>query len=94
MKKKEGQAHGDACEKSTADIAIVRIPIVSMRPDEDGRVLLWCDRSKASYEDALYPCDPSKNTECRKTGCFKNGGPCSSTRHAEYAAGSIAKKGV
>lgn len=40
-----------------------------------------------AQRDALYPCDPSKNTECRKTGCFKNGGPCNSTRHAEYAVG-------
>ena len=24
----------------------------------------------------LYYCDPSKNVECRKTNCYKNGGPC------------------
>lgn len=24
----------------------------------------------------LYYCDPSKNVECRKTNCYKTGGPC------------------
>lgn len=33
----------------------------------------------------LYFCDPSKNTECRKTGCYLNGGPCRHTTHVEYA---------
>lgn len=33
----------------------------------------------------LYECDPEKNTECRKTGCYINGGECRHTTHAEYA---------
>lgn len=33
----------------------------------------------------LYPCDPEKNTPCRKTMCHINGGPCNSTLKKEYA---------
>ena len=33
----------------------------------------------------LYSCDPAKNIECRKTGCFQNGGPCHATVNEEYA---------
>jgi hypothetical protein len=33
----------------------------------------------------LYECDPEKNTECRKTGCYINGGECRHTTHAEYS---------
>ena len=32
----------------------------------------------------LYRCDPEKNTECRKTACFLNGGPCMHTTKKEY----------
>ena len=32
-----------------------------------------------------YVCDPEKNTQCKKTFCHINGGPCCSTRHLEYA---------
>lgn len=39
----------------------------------------------ANDMNLLYFCDPSKNTECRKTGCYENGGPCRHTTHAEYA---------
>lgn len=35
--------------------------------------------------DELYDCDPEKNAECRKTGCYINGGECRHTTHAEYA---------
>lgn len=38
--------------------------------------------------EKLYPCDPSKNKECNKRGCFINGGPCRSTTHAEYCDAS------
>lgn len=38
----------------------------------------------ADDKKMLYPCDPSKNKECNKHGCFINGGPCRSTTHAEY----------
>ena len=32
-----------------------------------------------------YECDPEKNTECTKEGCFINGGECSRTTKKEYA---------
>jgi len=32
-----------------------------------------------------YPCDPEKNTECSKTGCYINGGECRHTLNREYA---------
>ena len=34
---------------------------------------------------ALYKCDPSKNIECPKKGCFKNGGDCRCTINAKCA---------
>lgn len=33
----------------------------------------------------LFPCDPRKNRECRKTGCYINGGPCHQTTKLKYA---------
>lgn len=33
----------------------------------------------------LFTCDPEKNPNCSKTGCYLNGGQCSSTTHPEYA---------
>lgn len=33
----------------------------------------------------FYKCDPEKNTECKKTDCYINGGMCDGTTHAEYA---------
>ena len=33
----------------------------------------------------MSECDPRKNTECRKTSCFKYNGPCRRTAHPEYA---------
>ena len=27
----------------------------------------------------LYPCDPKRNKECKKTHCHISGGPCSRT---------------
>ena len=32
-----------------------------------------------------YPCDPEKNTDCKKTGCYERGGPCKLTLNPEYA---------
>lgn len=32
----------------------------------------------------LYECDPEKNTECTKEGCFINCGPCHMTTHEEF----------
>ena len=36
-------------------------------------------------EAIFYKCDPNKNTECRKTGCFENGGECEMTTNEELA---------
>lgn len=33
----------------------------------------------------VYRCDPEKNRDCRKTGCYINGGDCYQTQHPEYA---------
>lgn len=33
----------------------------------------------------LFFCDPIKNTQCPKTMCFKNGGPCEATLDRKYA---------
>lgn len=35
--------------------------------------------------DKLYRCDPDKNTKCKKTACFINGGECFSTTDVCYA---------
>lgn len=32
----------------------------------------------------MYFCDPNKNTECSKSGCFINGGPCYKTAKPEF----------
>lgn len=32
----------------------------------------------------LYYCDPIKNKDCRKTGCYINGGPCNATTNKAY----------
>ena len=33
---------------------------------------------------AIYLCDPDKNTECKKTMCYRNGGECVHTVHKKY----------
>ena len=33
----------------------------------------------------LYPCDPLKNVNCKKTMCFMRGGKCSQTTDPKYA---------
>ncbi len=32
-----------------------------------------------------YPCNPEKNTDCKKTGCYERGGFCKLTLTPEYA---------
>lgn len=42
-------------------------------------------QSFITFDDiTLYKCDPAKNTSCKKSGCYVNGGPCKLTRHKEY----------
>ena len=38
-----------------------------------------------SGEKIFYRCDPEKNTECRKRGCFRRGGKCRATSRTECA---------
>lgn len=35
-------------------------------------------------DTGLFLCDPEKNTECKKTGCYIHGGPCFCTNNPEY----------
>ena len=35
--------------------------------------------------DNIYLCDPEKNTECKKTACYINDGPCKCTMNPAYA---------
>ena len=42
------------------------------------------DESTPVYLSNLYLCDPDKNTECKKTACYRNGGECIHTVHKEY----------
>ena len=40
-------------------------------------------------DNSVYICDPTKATECKKTNCFINGGPCHYTvweAHADTTA--------
>ena len=39
---------------------------------------------RMAEHDALYLCDPEKNTECPKTHCHINGGDCRLTTHRKY----------
>lgn len=36
-------------------------------------------------DKTIYYCDPTRNTQCRKTGCFLRGGPCQSVSDIEFA---------
>ena len=48
----------------------------------------WWDAEykKPSLEPVrAYQCDPEKNTDCKKTGCYERGGPCKLTLNPEYA---------
>lgn len=33
----------------------------------------------------LYVCDPALHTECKKTACHLNGGPCTKTTQLRFA---------
>lgn len=42
------------------------------------------ERKESITDNQMYICDPNKNIECCKTGCFINGGPCYKTSKIEY----------
>lgn len=58
----------------------------------DGLKLAWIEKAVNEVPAepltvdgvTLYPCDPEKNTLCKKTNCFMNGGECRRTTHEEY----------
>ena len=39
-----------------------------------------------AIKKTIYICDPEKNTECKKTSCWKKGGLCNCTTKPECAA--------
>ena len=39
--------------------------------------------ARNAYEN-LYICEPDKNKECKKSDCFKNGGPCYMTTDKKF----------
>ena len=49
------------------------------------RKIVWCPHCNEELYLDLYKCDPEKNKDCKKTGCYKNGGPCFATWNREYA---------
>ncbi len=40
----------------------------------------------------VWLCDPRKNADCKKTGCYINGGPCRCTTHEKYALTAFGEK--
>ena len=32
-----------------------------------------------------FYCDPRKNTQCKKSNCYVNGGKCNITEHMQYS---------
>ena len=40
---------------------------------------------KAPEPVRAYPCDPKKNTDCKKTACYAKGGECRLTLNPNYA---------
>lgn len=41
--------------------------------------------ASAPEPKVYYPCDPEKNTQCSKTNCYTNGGPCKYTTKIDMA---------
>lgn len=42
------------------------------------------DERKYVEVSGVYFCDPDRNGECKKRGCFKNGGPCRLTTDVRF----------
>ena len=62
-----------------AGARISKLPSVNARCPQCGKIL-----SANVMPDNTYECDPEKNTECTKEGCFINGGPCHMTVYEEF----------
>ena len=45
----------------------------------------WVDILTSGPIDGIWLCDPSKNSNCSKEWCYKNGGRCYHTVYRQYA---------
>lgn len=43
-----------------------------------------CPICEHELKTRVYYCDAQKNTQCKKTGCYINGGPCMLTTDSRY----------
>lgn len=43
-----------------------------------------CETCEHELKTRVYYCDAQKNTQCKKTACYINGGPCMLTTHSQY----------
>lgn len=62
-------------------------PVVAWMPFPEpykGDVTDSHEDSTPIYFSDLYLCDPDKNTECKKTACYRNGGECTHTVYKKY----------
>lgn len=57
--------------------------VVLLPPDLEFCCLVSADEVYLMH-DGLFPCDPDKNTKCKKSGCYRNGGDCYMTQFEEY----------
>ena len=62
-----------------AGFRISKLPSVNGRCPQCGRII-----GADVMSDNTYECDPEKNTNCTKEGCFINGGPCHMTVYEEF----------
>lgn len=53
---------------------------ITKKIDDFVKAVKMCD----VMHDDLYLCDPEKNTQCRKTACYINGGECHLTSQKAY----------
>lgn len=59
------------------------IETVTKKIDDFVEAVKKFDVYTAEMYDDLFLCDPEKNTKCRKTGCYINGGECHLTSQKE-----------
>ena len=48
------------------------------------RTIEMTETMKSLFAEDLYLCDPDKNTECTKEGCYIHGGECYLTRDERF----------
>lgn len=57
----------------------------SLAKDFEGAVELIRKKNEKIKALTTYECDPNKNTLCRKSFCYVNGGECHRTSHKEFS---------